>query len=242
MLFDDLFPDPRRASRHGLLAVGGRYHPLILLEAYSRGIFPWPSEDMPYAWFSPDPRMVLPPAEVHVSRSLAKRLRQGRFETSFDTDFESVIEACARDPRQDGGGTWITTELMEGFGELHHLGLAHSVEVWAEGELVGGLYGLSLGTMFCGESMFHRRTDASKVAFVTLARQLEAWGFRMMDCQLHNPHLESLGAREWSRARYLDEVTRALAEPTRRGPWTEPSRVDAVPFDPAELLGDAGAS
>lgn len=241
MLFGDLFPDPRLASRHGLLAVGGRYHPLILLEAYSQGIFPWPSEDMPYAWFSPDPRMVLPPAEVHISRSLAKRIRQEGFRVSFDTAFEAVIEACAHAPRHDQGGTWITDELIDGFTALHHLGLAHSVEVWSGNELSGGLYGLALGTMFCGESMFHRRTDASKIAFVTLARQLEAWGFRLVDCQLHNPHLERLGAREWSRSRYLDVVERAIAEPTRRGSWTRPAEVPAIPFNPESLRRDAEA-
>ena len=216
-----LFPDPRHAAAHGLLALGGSYHPRILLEAYSQGIFPWPSEDMPHAWFSPDPRMVLVPSEVRVSRSLRRALRRGRFEVRWDTAFDQVIEACASAPRPGQDGTWIQEELIRGFKSLHRLGFAHSVEAWYGDELAGGLYGLSIGSLFCGESMFHRRSNASKVAFVHLARRLEAWGFRCVDCQIHTPHLERLGAREWPRDRFLDTVARAIRDPTRRGSWSE---------------------
>jgi leucyl/phenylalanyl-tRNA--protein transferase len=210
------FPDPRQAEDHGLVAVGGDFRPEMLITAYAHGIFPWPAGGLSHAWFSPNPRMVLRPEELHVPRRLARTLRQGRYEITFDTAFAEVMHGCATAVRAGQPGTWIT----DGFAELHVLGLAHSVETWRGGRLVGGVYGLALGSVFCGESMFHAETDASKVAFVTLVRQLREWGFRMLDCQIHTGHLESLGAREWPRDRFLDELEAAVREPTRRGKWT----------------------
>ncbi len=215
------FPDPRQAEDHGLIAVGGDYRPEMLITAYAHGIFPWPTEGFSHAWFSPNPRMVLVPEELHVSRSLRKTLRQGRFRVTFDTAFDQVVRCCAAAPRPGQGGTWITEDLMTGFVELHQLGFAHSVESWHGERLVGGVYGLALGSVFCGESMFHAERDASKVAFVTLVQQLRAWDFRMVDCQIHTEHLEQLGAREWHRDRFLDELELAVHDPTRRGKWTD---------------------
>ncbi len=215
------FPDPRLAEDHGLVAVGGDYRPELLITAYAHGIFPWPTEGFSHAWFSPNPRMVLEPAELHVSRSLRKTLRKGRFRVTYDTAFEEVMRRCAAAERDGQRGTWITEELMDGFAALHEIGFAHSVETWRDGRLVGGLYGLALGAAFCGESMFHDETDASKVAFVTLVRRLQTWGFPLVDCQIHTGHLAQFGAREWPRDRFLDELEVAVRLPTRRGPWTE---------------------
>ena len=226
------FPDPRHAADHGLLAVGGDYRPEVLLTAYAHGIFPWPNRQLPYAWFSPNPRMVLVPAELHVSRSLRKTLRRGRFRVTFDTAFGEVMRRCAAAPRPGQDGTWITGELMASFAELHRLGLAHSVETWAGRRLVGGLYGLGLGAVFCGESMFYRETDASKVAFVTLVRQLQAWGFELVDCQIHTELVEQLGAREWDRGDFLDRLDVAVRRPSRRGRWTA---------DPALMVSDGSS-
>jgi leucyl/phenylalanyl-tRNA--protein transferase len=212
------FPDPDEADRHGLLAYGGDLLPERLLSAYARGIFPWYDED-PILWFSPDPRMVLVPEELRVNRTLAKNLRRDRYEVRVDSAFEQVIRRCAEVPRPGQDGTWITDDLMTGFLRLHELGFAHSVESWLGDELVGGIYGMSLGTAFFGESMFAARSDASKVAFVALVRQLDAWGFRFLDCQVHTPSTEALGAREWSREEFLAALARALEEPTRRGRW-----------------------
>ncbi len=215
------FPDPRQAEDHGLIAIGGDYRPELLITAYAHGIFPWPTEGFSHAWFSPNPRMVLVPEELHVSRSLAKTLRQGRFRVTFDTAFTDVMRHCAAAPRAGQGGTWLTEDLMTGFAELHEWGFAHSVESWHGDRMVGGVYGLALGGVFCGESMFHAERDASKVAFVTLVERLRHWGFRMVDCQIHTGHLEQLGAREWHRDHFLDELELAIRDPTRRGKWTE---------------------
>ncbi len=214
------FPDPRQAADHGLVAVGGDYRPEMLVTAYAHGIFPWPTDGLDHAWFSPNPRMVLLPGELHVSRSLRKTMRKGRFHITYDTAFGEVICRCAGARRAGQRGTWITDELTAGFTELHELGLAHSIESWRGDRLVGGLYGLALGSIFCGESMFHAETDASKVAFVTLVDQLQAWGFRMVDCQTYTRHLEQFGAREWPRGHFLDELELAVRDPTRRGKWT----------------------
>ena len=214
-----IFPPPTVAEEDGLLAVGGDLQPRRLLLAYSQGIFPWPHDDMPLMWFSPDPRMVLTPDEARVSRSLRARLRRGEYEVTLDRAFPEVVAACADTPRGDQDGTWITDDIAAAYGRLHELGLAHSVETWHEGRLVGGLYGLSLGRAFFGESMFSRRSDASKVAFVTLSRQLVAWDFAFIDCQVPSEHLASLGAREWPRQRYLDALHDAVRQPTRQGPW-----------------------
>ncbi len=220
------FPDPRQAEDHGLVAVGGDFSPAMLVTAYAHGIFPWPTGGLSRAWFSPNPRMVLRPEELHVPRRLARTLRQGRFDVTFDTAFPEVVHGCAAAERPGQPGTWITDDLIAGFCELHTLGLAHSVEAWRNGRLVGGVYGLALGRVFCGESMFHTETDASKVAFVTLVRQLRDWGFRMLDCQIHTRHLESLGAREWPRDRFLDELEVAVREPAPRGKWTRAAAVE----------------
>jgi len=224
VIYELAFPDPRYAADHGLVAIGGDFRPERLLAAYMSGIFPWPCEELPLAWFSPDPRLVLRPAELHVSRSLQKDLRRGRYRVTFDTAFDEVIRRCAL-ARRDGRGTWITDELRAGMCGLHRMGFAHSVEAWSGSVLVGGLYGVSIGTTFSGESMFHAVPNASKVALVRLVERLRKWEFRMVDCQVHTPHLERLGAREWHRDDFLDELALAIAEPTRRGPWTEDPRV-----------------
>ncbi|APX93942.1 leucyl/phenylalanyl-tRNA--protein transferase [Halomonas sp. 1513] len=187
----------------GLLAAGGALTPAWLLAAYRRGIFPWYSDDQPILWWSPDPRMVLFPADLKVRRSLAKRLRNGGFSTSIDRAFASVIAACA-ECRAAHEGTWITSEMRDAYLALHRLGHAHSVEVWRDDALVGGLYGVAIGRMFFGESMFSRERDASKVALVTLARHLEAHGGGLIDCQMHTAHLASLGARDIARDAFLD--------------------------------------
>jgi len=215
------FPDPRWADDYGLVALGGDYRPERLLAAYACGIFPWPSEELPYAWFSPNPRLVLTPDELYVSRSLRKTLRKNRFRVTYDLAFDDVIGHCAAASRPNGGGTWLTRELVRGLCGLHRLGFAHSVESWRGGELVGGLYGISLGTYFCGESMFFAERDASKAAFVHLVERLRGWRFRMIDCQVYTEHLARFGAREWPRDKFLDELELAVREPARRGPWTE---------------------
>ncbi len=219
------FPPPEEAEPGGLLAVGGDLEPERLLLAYSLGIFPWYDEELPILWHSPDPRMVLRPGELRVSRSLRKVLRAGRFELVLDTAFEQVIRACAESPRPGGPGTWITEDMITAYLRLHELGFAHSAEAWEEGALVGGLYGVSLGSCFFGESMFALRSDASKVAFVALVRQLERWGVDLVDCQVHTDHLARFGASDWPRARFLEGLRRGLEKPTRRGRWRlDPAR------------------
>ncbi len=200
-----LFPSPELAEPGGLLAVGGDLSPRRLLLAYSLGIFPWFGDDEPLLWWSPDPRCVLYPSEVRISRSLAKVLRQERFRVSFNEAFGEVVAACAISRRRQPG-TWITQEMRTAYGRLHRLGYAHSVECWWGDELVGGLYGVALGRCFFGESMFHRATDASKVALVALARRLVELGWPLIDCQLPNPHLSSLGAVEIPRREFLQRL------------------------------------
>jgi leucyl/phenylalanyl-tRNA---protein transferase len=214
-----IFPSPALAEPSGLLAVGGDLSPKRLIVAYASGIFPWYHEGLPILWHSPDPRMVLLAGQVHVGRSLAKEIRRGRYEIRLDTSFSAVMEACAGVPRPEQDGTWITDEMLEAYIELHRLGFAHSAEAWKDGELVGGLYGVSLGAAFFGESMFARAPDASKVAFVTLVRQLERWGIELVDCQVKTSHLARFGATEWPRKLFLSALDKALAEPTRRGQW-----------------------
>ena len=198
------FPPPEQAliSPNGLLAAGGDLSSARLLEAYRHGIFPWFSEGEPILWWSPDPRMILFPCEFNVSRSLRKTLRNGRHEVRFDSAFEQVMRACAA-RREGQSGTWIHEEVIAAYCELHRMGYAHSVETWLDGQLVGGLYGMALGRMFYGESMFSRRTDASKIALAHLAAQLARWNFGMIDCQMNTPHLASLGAREIPRKEFI---------------------------------------
>jgi leucyl/phenylalanyl-tRNA--protein transferase len=213
------FPDPEEGEPDGLLAVGGDLSPQRLLLAYSLGIFPWYGEGLPILWHSPDPRTVLPLDALRVSRSLRKVLRRGDYEVRLDTAFARVIERCASISRPEGEGTWITGEMREAYVRLHELGYAHSAEAWLGERLVGGLYGVSLGNAFFGESMYAEAPDASKVAFVTLARQLRAWGFGWIDCQVHTPHLARFGAQSWPRPRFLEALRRALERPTRVGRW-----------------------
>ena len=212
-----LFPPPEQGPRRGPIAVGGDLRPERLLLAYSMGIFPWQGE--PLHWHCPDPRMVLLVDEVRVSRTLRRTLRRGVFRVTFDQAFTEVMTACAAAPRPGQDGTWITPGMIESYTELHRRGVAHSVEAWQGETLAGGLYGLSLGAAFFGESMFARQTDASKVAFATLVERLERWGIPLVDCQVHTPHLESLGAREWPRRDFLAALHAALDRPTRLGPW-----------------------
>jgi len=221
----DPFPEVERAlaEPNGLLAAGADLSLPRLLEAYRNGIFPWFSHDQPILWWSPDPRMVLFPAELKVSRSLARTLRSTRFEVRADTAFDAVIEGC-RQPRRGESGTWITEEMAEAYGTLHRAGFAHSVETWLDDKLVGGLYGVALGRAFFGESMFARVSDASKVALVALARQLQHWGFGVIDCQMNTAHLASLGAREIPRA----EFTRRLRELVHYAPVPVPWRLEST--------------
>lgn len=218
---DDLrFPPVELASPEGLLAIGGDLRRERLLQAYRHGIFPWYNEGQPILWWSPDPRAILLPSELKVSRSLKKTLRKGDYRVTFDTEFAAVIRACA-EPREQSpeGGTWITPEMNEAYCHLHEQGYAHSVETWARGQLIGGLYGVALGAAFFGESMFSRRVDASKVAFVYLVKQLDAWGYDFIDCQLPSAHLTSLGTKEIRRRDFLQILDRALSRPGRPGPW-----------------------
>jgi leucyl/phenylalanyl-tRNA--protein transferase len=213
------FPDPRLADPDGLLAVGGDLSPERLVAAYSTGIFPWPTPGLPLLWHSPDPRMVLLPGELHVPRSLQRTLRRGDLRVTADEAFERVIRGCAGAPRPGQPGTWITPAMVRGYVRLHRLGLAHSFEAWQGGELAGGLYGVSLGAAFFGESMFAARPDASKAAFVRSVEAMAGWGFELVDCQVHTEHLARFGAREIPRQEYLARLARALEAPTRRGRW-----------------------
>ena len=219
-LIDELvFPPPDHAEPNGLLAVGGDLRSERLIRAYQLGIFPWYEEGQPILWWSPDPRLILEPEEFHISRRLGRTLKKRKFKVTFDEAFVAVIQACATVLRKGQYGTWITREMQEAYIRLHQLGYAHSAESWFEGELVGGIYGVSLGRCFFGESMFSRATDASKVALATLVRQLEEWGFSMIDAQVTTQHLMSLGAREIPRSLFLQRLEKALSFPTRRGRW-----------------------
>ncbi|MBU1692161.1 MAG: leucyl/phenylalanyl-tRNA--protein transferase [Gammaproteobacteria bacterium] len=220
---DAPFPPLSSALRepNGLLAAGGDLSPQRLIEAYSRGIFPWFNPGEPILWWSPDPRMVLFPGELKISRSLRKTLKNKTCEIRFDTAFRQVMQACAA-PRDGHSGTWITPAMIEAYTELHRQGLAHSVETWMDGKLVGGLYGISLGRMFYGESMFSLATDASKIAFVHLVRQLDSWGYGMIDCQMKTAHLASLGAREIPRAEFSQKLTELVNFPEDTGHWHRP--------------------
>jgi leucyl/phenylalanyl-tRNA--protein transferase len=230
LLSEDLvFPPPEGASREGVVAVGGDFRPERLMLAYAQGIFPWPTEGMPLLWFSPNPRFVLFPSETHVPRSLKKVIKRGGFEVRVDTAFEQVIDACAAAPREGQRGTWITDELRAGYLELHRLGYAHSIECWIDGALAGGLYGVSLGRVFFGESMFAKAPDASKIAFATLLGNLVHWDFAMVDCQVYTDHLDRFGALDVPRREFLATLRVALGAPTRQGKWT-------FPLDPIAAL------
>ncbi len=213
---DDLsFPPLETALRepNGLLAAGGDLRPERLLAAYRHGCFPWYQEGQPLLWWSPDPRTVLFPDELHVSRSLRKRMRHGDYRVTFDKAFAEVIQGCAG-PRSYADGTWITTPMQDAYVRMHEMGVAHSVEVWQQGQLVGGLYGLAMGELFFGESMFSRAADASKVGFVTLVERLREWGFALIDCQMPTRHLESFGARSIPRAAFAEALAMHLDRPS----------------------------
>lgn len=216
---EPIFPPPDYADPSGLLAVGGDLSKERLLEAYRLGIFPWYSDDQPILWWSPDPRLVLDLKDFGISRSLRKTLKKGVFQVTFDHAFEQVIQACAVVPRAAQNGTWITEEMQEAYINLHGLGYAHSVESWFDGKLAGGLYGVSLGKAFFGESMFHLKTDASKVALATLVEKLKSWDFHFIDSQMTTEHMVRLGAKELPRRIFLKRLQSALRHPTRRGRW-----------------------
>ncbi|MGR8918364.1 MAG: leucyl/phenylalanyl-tRNA--protein transferase [Gammaproteobacteria bacterium] len=214
------FPPTARALTEpdGLLAIGGDLSPARLLAAYRRGIFPWYAEGQPIMWWSPDPRSVLTPDSVHVSRRLARTLRQRPYTLTLDAAFEQVVDGCAA-PRDAAGGTWITADMRAAYITLHELGSAHSIECWHGTELAGGLYGLAIGCVFFGESMFSRRRDASKVALVTLVRHLWTAGFGLFDCQIHNPHLARMGARTIPRSEFEAELARLVDRAPTADPW-----------------------
>jgi leucyl/phenylalanyl-tRNA--protein transferase len=214
-----VFPSPEYADPSGLLAVGGDLSSDRLLEAYRLGIFPWYSEDQPILWWSPDPRLILDLEDFRISRSLRKTFNKGIFQVTFDRAFEKVIRACASVPREGQSGTWITEEMQEAYINLHGLGYAHSVETWFEEQLAGGLYGISLGKAFFGESMFHRRTDASKIALAALVEKLKGWDFHFIDAQMTTDHMIRLGAKEIPRRLFLKRLHAALRYPTKRGRW-----------------------
>jgi leucyl/phenylalanyl-tRNA--protein transferase len=213
------FP-PVQLAEDGLLAVGGDLSPERLLLAYSQGIFPWYEDGQPILWHSPDPRMVLLAGDLQVPRSLRKTMRKGIFRLTLDAAFRDVVEGCASARRSGPPGTWITAAIKEAYTELHRLGVAHSVEAWQGDRLAGGLYGVSLGSAFFGESMFAAAPDASKVALVALVEQLLRWRIDLIDCQVYTDHLARFGAEEWPRRRYLASLKKALTRPTRSGRWT----------------------
>ena len=215
-----LFPPPQLASKEGLLAVGGDLSVERLLLAYRLGIFPWYSQGEPILWWSPDPRLVLYPDEFRISRSLNKVIKKHAFKVTMDCAFEKVIDECARVRLENQEGTWIVAEMVQAYCRLHEAGFAHSVETWLNGRLAGGLYGVSLGKCFFGESMFTRITNASKVALAALVNHVRSLDFDLIDCQIATAHLKRFGARDISRARYLDELDQALVAPTLRGKWS----------------------
>ena len=216
---DYSFPPASMANKDGLLAFGGDMAPERLIVAYANGIFPWYNENEPLLWWSLDPRLVIRPGEMRLSKSLRRTIHSGCFECRIDTDFEGVMRHCAQTPRSGQDGTWITDEMVDAYVLLHQLGFAHSFETYHDGELVGGLYGVALGKLFCGESMFHLMNDASKVAFYHLHQFLSEHGFKLIDCQQETKHLISLGAYTIDRQDYLEEIGKLVKEPTLKGNW-----------------------
>lgn len=214
------FPHPSLAEPGGLLAVGGDLSPERLVLAYRNGIFPWFEDEGSFFWYAPDPRFVLFPAELKIHKSMRSIFNRAKFRYTLDTCFDDVIRACARVARSGQDGSWISEAFIDGYTELHRQGLAHSVEVWHEGSLVGGLYGLALGRIFFGESMFAREPNASKAGFITLVQALQQSGFWLIDCQQQTAHLESLGARGISRELFMEYLAKNVYERTLIGPWT----------------------
>ncbi len=234
-LDDRLVFPPVHLAEDGLLALGGDLRPERLLLAYSQGIFPWYAENLPILWHSPDPRMIMTTRDLIVQKSLKKVIRRRPYTLKMDTAFLQVLEGCASVPRPGQSGTWLIPEMVAAYTQLHAKGFAHSIEAWSEdGTLVGGLYGVSLGAAFFGESMFARAPDASKVAYVACVQQLDAWGIGLIDCQVHTEHLERFGAYEVPRLRYLELLKIAFDEPTKRGTW-------AFELDPEVFAASGGA-
>jgi len=225
------FPDPSEANEFGVVCAGAKPEPALLKEAYQAGIFPWPHKGYPLLWFSPDPRFVLPPKEAHLHRSLKKAMRKTSFVIKADTAFRDVMAGCSKAKRHGQDGTWITRDMINGYCALHEEGLCHSIEAWDGDTLVGGLYGVSFGGIFFGESMFARAPDASKIAFATLLANLIHQGFLLVDCQSYTDHLARFGAVDMPRNQFLEILREGLKMPTRQGPWTLPLQpADAVDF------------
>lgn len=222
--------DQALSDPNGLLAAGGLLTSEWLLAAYQRGIFPWFEQGDPILWWSPDPRLVLFPDRVHLSRSLRKLVRKKLYVLTLDRDFPQVIAACSA-PRDGSDGTWITPAMQHAYCELHDLGHAHSVEVWDDGELVGGLYGVAIGRVFFGESMFSARANTSKLALVYLARQLQQWQFELIDCQVRTRHLQSMGAQEISRREFLRSLQRGVTMQSDKEPWQFDSQLNVVDYE-----------
>jgi leucyl/phenylalanyl-tRNA--protein transferase len=218
------FPPLSTTDEDGIIAVGGDLSPERLVNAYRRGIFPWYSEGLPILWHCPDPRFVLEPSALHVPKSLRKVMKRGQFEVRYDTAFESVIDGCARTRRPGQSGTWITKDMRKAYLRLHDLGIAHSAEAFLDQQLVGGLYGIGLGRVFFGESMFSLTDDASKVTFVTLVEWMQGWGVQLIDCQQETAHLSRFGATAWPRARFAKALEELTAGDERRGKWTATGR------------------
>jgi leucyl/phenylalanyl-tRNA--protein transferase len=217
--FDYIFPDPESADKEGLVAVGGDLSEKALITAYSNGIFPWYSEGSVILWWSPDPRMILFPHKFRISHSLSQKIKQHKFEIEIDKNFESVIHHCAIAKRKKQSGTWITPEMQQAYTKLHLNGYAHSVETYYHGHLVGGLYGVSLGRAFFGESMFYLMPDASKLALYYLTEQLKKWNFHFIDAQQSTTHLKNLGAEDVPRKKFLKLLKNSLQYPTKQGKW-----------------------
>jgi leucyl/phenylalanyl-tRNA--protein transferase len=234
----DPFPPISRAlsEPNGLLAAGADLSASRLLAAYRQGIFPWFTDGQPILWWSPNPRMVLFPGELKVSRSLSKLLKRNEYSVRADTAFREVVIGCAR-PRGDGCGTWITEEMVDAYLALHQAGYAHSIETWIGGELKGGLYGVALGGVFFGESMFYSAPNASKIAFVHLVRQLERWRFGLIDCQMATRHLASFGARQISRHEFMRKLGQLINYPGRIGVWELEDLINGLPSSPRPRTG-----
>jgi leucyl/phenylalanyl-tRNA--protein transferase len=226
-----VFP-PVHLAEDGLLALGGDLSPERLLLGYTKGIFPWYAENLPILWHSPDPRMIMTTRDLVIQRTLRKRIKQRPYELKMDTAFTEVLAGCSQVPRPGQNGTWLIPDMVRAYTKLHELGFAHSIEAWHGEVLVGGLYGVSLGAAFFGESMFARAADASKIAFAACVRQLDAWKIGLIDCQVHTEHLERFGAYEVPRLDYMELLAVALDEPTRRGPWTFELDLEAFAKDP----------
>ncbi len=222
------FPPVEETDEDGILAVGGDLTTERLVQAYKRGVFPWYSDGLPILWHCPDPRFVLVPEQLHVPKSLRKVMKRGDFSIRLDTDFEGVIDGCAKTKRPGQRGTWITRDMRKAYVTLHTMGIAHSCEAWQGDELVGGLYGVSLGAAFFGESMFATTDDASKVAFATLVEWMMGWGIKLIDCQQETAHLARFGATPWPRERFVGELERLMVFATRAGPWSLDGRDSAT--------------